>query len=210
MDLISGCLFSLLNPTFILLANLQIDSSTAANVLDMEHLPQHIESSQDSSQQVRHSNLGCHTLVPSNEIHGASDLLMAVTLGAEVSKTKISELASEAMKELMTLALVREPLWQVDMASNTEVLNEIEYMRQFGDINATLMEIVRMVEVRESQSLPSSDMNNSEFSVRSQHEPRELGSKPVSSEASREVIFVKMNPASIIKLLMDMVGSLFQ
>ncbi|KAH0986873.1 hypothetical protein GBA52_014050 [Prunus armeniaca] len=122
----------------------------------------------------------------------------------KLTDLEISELASKAMEELVKLAFAREPLWKVDTASNTEILSDIEYMREFGDMSATLMEIVKMVEVRESQSLPSLDMNNSEFSIGSQYKPKELGPKPVSSEASREIGLVRMNPSSIVQLLMNL------
>ncbi|XP_048420049.1 homeobox-leucine zipper protein MERISTEM L1-like [Pyrus x bretschneideri] len=162
---------------------------------------------QGSSPQADHlSNFGSQMLLASNSIQRASDLLVSVSLGAEMNRIKTTELASQAMEELKKLALAREPLWQVDMENNTEILSGIEYTREFGDISTTLTEIVRMVEVRESQSLPNLDLNNSEYSVGSnEHRPRELGGpKPASFEASREIGFVQMNPASIIEMLMDL------
>lgn len=167
-------------------------------------MPRLTASPQGSSPQVPLSDFGTETLGGFNN-QRASDLIMSVSLGTEINRLRISELASKAMEELVKLAFARAPLWKVDTASNTEILSDIEYMREFGDMNNTLMEIVKMVEVRESQSLPSLDMNNSEFSIGSQYKPKEVGPKPVSSEASREIGLVRMNPSSIVQLLMNLV-----
>ncbi|KAM1116961.1 hypothetical protein TB2_007298 [Malus domestica] len=190
---------------------LWVDLKTDSPQLHLDHmdLPQLTVPAppQGSSPQADHlSNFGSQMLLASNSIQRASDLLVSVSLGAEMNRIKTTELASQAMEELKKLALAREPLWQVDIENNTEILSEIEYTREFGDISTTLMEIVRMVEVRESPSLPNLDLNNSEYSVGSnEHKPRELGGpKPASFEASREIGFVQMNPASIIELLMDL------
>lgn len=171
---------------------------------DHMHMPRLTAFPQGSSPQVPLSDFGSQTFGGINNKR-ASDLLISMSAGTEINRLRISELASKAMEELVKLAFAREPLWKVDTASNTEILSEIEYMREFGDMNATLLEIVKMVEVRESQSLPSLDMNNSEFSIGSQYKPKELGPKPVSSEASREIGLVRMNPSSIVQLLMNLV-----
>lgn len=161
-------------------------------------------SPQDSSEY-----MGSNVQVASN-ISRASDLLMAVTSSAEINRMKISELASEAMEELTKLALAREPLWQCNIESNTEFLSDIEYMREFGYTSASLMEIIRMVEVGDSQSdLPRfGNNNNSEFSMESEHRPTDQPGKPVCSESSRAIDFVKMKAVNLVQLLMDLVGCL--
>ncbi|XP_021803955.1 homeobox-leucine zipper protein PROTODERMAL FACTOR 2-like [Prunus avium] len=106
---------------------------------------------------------------------------MSASPDADVSTIKISKQASNAMEELSSMAFAQEPLWQVDMASNTEMLSDVEYMR--------------VVKVRECQSPPSLDVGNS----------REL--EPVlavSSESSRAVEYFEIRPISIIELLMDL------
>ncbi|KAK9938465.1 hypothetical protein M0R45_015198 [Rubus argutus] len=160
-------------------------------------------STQESS-----ANMGSNVQVASN-ISRASDLLMAVTSSAEINRMKISELASEAMEELTKLALAREPLWQCNIESNTEFLSDIEYMREFGYTSASLMEIIRMVEVGDSQSdLPRfGNNNNSEFSMESEHRPistMDQPGKPVSSESSRAIDYVKMKAVNLVQLLMDL------
>ncbi|ONI13150.1 hypothetical protein PRUPE_4G205900 [Prunus persica] len=182
--------------------DLKMDSNPQYNS-DHMHMPRLTAFPQGSSPQVPLSDFGSQTFGGINNKR-ASDLLISMSAGTEINRLRISELASKAMEELVKLAFAREPLWKVDTASNTEILSEIEYMREFGDMNATLLEIVKMVEVRESQSLPSLDMNNSEFSIGSQYKPKELGPKPVSSEASREIGLVRMNPSSIVQLLMNL------
>ncbi|PRQ31656.1 putative START-like domain-containing protein [Rosa chinensis] len=182
---------------------MQMDSSISQIEVDMR-IPQHAT----PSQQVSLENLGSNVQIASN-ISRASDLLMAVTSSAEINRMKISELASEAMEELTKLALAREPLWQCDIESNTEFLSDIEYLREFGHISTSLIEIIRMVEVGDSQSdLPRfGSINNSEFSMESEYRPISTTNqpgKPVSSESSRAIDYVKMKAVNIVQLLMDL------
>ncbi|KAM1804767.1 hypothetical protein ACFX12_030596 [Malus domestica] len=140
--------------------DLKIDSNPQLDLDDLMDLPQRTVPAppQDSSPQADHlSNFGSQMHLASNTIQRASDLLISVSLVVEMNRIKTTELASQAMEELRKLALAREPLWQVDIENDTKILSEIKYTRKFEDISATLMEIVRMVEVRESQSLPSLD-----------------------------------------------------
>ncbi|XP_004295798.1 PREDICTED: homeobox-leucine zipper protein ROC2-like [Fragaria vesca subsp. vesca] len=173
-----------------------MDSSTSQIEIDMR-IPQEAT----TSQQV---NMGSNVQVASN-ISRASDLLMAVTSSAEVNRMKISELASDAMEVLTKLALAQEPLWQCNIESNTEFLSDIEYLREFGHISASLIEIIKMVEVGDSQSeLP---INNSEFLMESEYRPvlaTNQPGKPVSSESSRAIEYVKMKAFNLVQLLMDL------
>ncbi|KAB2615699.1 F-box protein [Pyrus ussuriensis x Pyrus communis] len=129
---------------------LQIDSNPRLDLDDHMDLPQLTVPAppQDSSTQADHlSNFGSQMHLASNTVQRASDLLISVSLVVEMNRIKTTELASQAMEELRKLALAREPLWQIDIENNTKILSEIEYTRKFEDISATLMEIVRMVEV---------------------------------------------------------------
>ncbi|XP_020417883.1 homeobox-leucine zipper protein MERISTEM L1 [Prunus persica] len=147
--------------------DLKMDSNPQYNS-DHMHMPRLTAFPQGSSPQVPLSDFGSQTFGGINNKR-ASDLLISMSAGTEINRLRISELASKAMEELVKLAFAREPLWKVDTASNTEILSEIEYMREFGDMN-----------------------------------PKELGPKPVSSEASREIGLVRMNPSSIVQLLMNL------
>ncbi|KAF3453507.1 hypothetical protein FNV43_RR03947 [Rhamnella rubrinervis] len=146
-----------------------------------------------------------------NNFHRASDLLMVVSANAEIYKIKISELAVHSMEELSQMARKGEPLWFVDTNRNTENLNEVEYMREFGHLNATMMDITRMVEVGELKALPNLDCNiNSEPTINESHEyrqtvyPKELGSEPLHYEASRRICYIRMKPLYFVELLMDL------
>ncbi|KAI9186498.1 hypothetical protein LWI28_017877 [Acer negundo] len=141
-------------------------------------------------------------------MHRASDLLMAVSVSADTNKTKIKDLASAAMEELTIMASMGEPLWLRKGGDNIqpENLNSFEYMRQFGSVDATLEEIIRMVEVRDP-NLPSLDPNSHELPVpgdnyRPPTMPRELKEQQ-SLEASRHLGFVHMTSVSIVELFMD-------
>ncbi|XP_048322649.2 homeobox-leucine zipper protein ROC2 isoform X2 [Ziziphus jujuba] len=139
--------------------------------------------------------------------HRASDLLIAVSANAKVNRNKIIEVAVDSMEELTRMALVGEPLWKFDKKRNAEVLNDIEYMREYGHIHATLMEIMRMVEVGEPQSLPNLD-SSSESSIESEYKPtllpKEAGQESLYSEASRDSAYFKMSASSFVELLMDL------
>ncbi|KAJ0045248.1 hypothetical protein Pint_04215 [Pistacia integerrima] len=134
------------------------------------------------------------------EINRASDLLMAVSVSADTNKAKISDMAFSAMEELTKMALEGEPLWHRKGSSETETLNGLEYMKEFGSVDATLKEIMRMVEVGDpnAEQLP--------FEYVSHSSPilcEEFGQEHLHSEASRQIGLVTMNPISIVEFLMN-------
>lgn len=138
----------------------------------------------------------------------ASDLLMAVSIGAGLNKNKIIEQAVEAMEELFKLAIMGEPLWQHNGNGGMETLNGFQYLREFGSFDATMEQIMRMVEVGEPQCFLSSDCNcNFDQDVPSSFS--KLNFEPLNIETSRETAFVEMNPMNIVQLLMDTVRILF-
>ncbi|XVF03952.1 hypothetical protein REPUB_Repub05bG0038000 [Reevesia pubescens] len=146
------------------------------------------------------------TNVGTNHMHRASDLLMAVSIGADPSKNKIIDQAIEAMEELIKMASMGEPLWLGSGNSEIETLNGLQYLREFGSFDATMEEIIRMVEMGEPQCFPSSDCNN-EFPFGNQDNatsPLKFEFEPLHIEASREIGFVNMNPINIVELLMDL------
>ncbi|TXG75073.1 hypothetical protein ES332_1Z018000v1 [Gossypium tomentosum] len=81
-----------------------------------------------------------------DHMNRASDLLMAVSIGAGLNKNKIIEQAVEAMEELFKLAIMGEPLWQHNGNGGMETLNGFQYLREFGSFDATMEQIMRMVE----------------------------------------------------------------
>ncbi|XP_057992685.1 homeobox-leucine zipper protein PROTODERMAL FACTOR 2-like [Hevea brasiliensis] len=143
------------------------------------------------------------------EINRASDLFMAVSLGSEENKTKISELANSAMEELVRKALLGEPLWQRQAVLDTEIeiLNEAEYIREFRAFDASLQEIMRMIEVGDPQRFSTLDGNcdfPSECHQKPNLLPREAELDALQIEASKEIGFVNMNATSIVEWLMDL------
>ncbi|TYI42333.1 hypothetical protein ES332_A01G091300v1 [Gossypium tomentosum] len=139
-----------------------------------------------------------------DHMNRASDLLMAVLIGAGLNKNKIIEQATEAMEELFKLAIMGEPLWQHNGNGGMETLNGFQYLREFGNFDATMEQIMRMVEVGEPQCFLSSDCNcNFDQDVPSSFS--KLNFEPLNIETSRETAFVQMNPMNIVQLLMDTV-----
>ncbi|KAG8502713.1 hypothetical protein CXB51_000489 [Gossypium anomalum] len=143
-----------------------------------------------------------------DHMNRASDLLMVVSIGADLNKNKIIEQTIEAMEELLKLAIIGEPLWQHNGNGGMETLNGFQYLREFGSFDATMEQIMRMVEVGEPQCFLSSDCNcNFDQDVLSSFS--KLNFEPLNIETSRETAIVEMNPMNIIQFLMDTVGILF-
>ncbi|KAH0986875.1 hypothetical protein GBA52_014052 [Prunus armeniaca] len=90
--------------------DLKIDSNPE-NDLDHSDLPLPIASPQGSSTSVQLSDLGPQPILGSSfdTDERGSDLLVSASPDAHVSKIKISERASDAMEELLSLALAQEP-----------------------------------------------------------------------------------------------------
>lgn len=138
----------------------------------------------------------------SADINRASDLLMALSVSADTNKAKISDMAFSAMEELTKMALEREPLWQRKGSSETETLNGLEYMKEFASVDATLKEIMRMVQV--------GDPNAEQFPFGDESHIRPILGEKFSEEhlhceASRQIGLVCMNPISIVEFLMNVV-----
>ncbi|KAG8502727.1 hypothetical protein CXB51_000628 [Gossypium anomalum] len=120
----------------------------------------------------------------------------------KIHRNKIIKQAVEAMEELLKLAIMGEPLWQHNGNGGMETLNGFQYLREFGSFDATMEQIMRMVEVGEPQCFLSYDCNyNFDQDVPSSFS--KLNFEPLNIETSRETAIVKINPMNIVQLLMD-------
>ncbi|XP_027343305.1 homeobox-leucine zipper protein MERISTEM L1-like [Abrus precatorius] len=130
----------------------------------------------------------------------ASDLLFGFSIYAEPTKGKIIEKAFSAMDELSKLGVAGQPLWQPQTNDRFDTLNHIEYLRQFGQADTTLREIVKLIEIGEPQiELPSFDLYQTDHPT-SKATPRAA----LQIEASRDMATINMSPTNIVELLMDM------
>ncbi|GMJ10297.1 protodermal factor 2 [Hibiscus trionum] len=144
------------------------------------------------------------TNVKPDHMNRASDLLMAVSIGADPNKNKIIEQAVGAMEELIKMATLGEPLWQRIGNVEMETLNGIQYLREFGCFDPTMEEIIRMVETADPQLFPSFDVNDGYVAPDIPVAPfLKPGFEPLHIEGSRDIGFVNMNPMNIVELLMD-------
>lgn len=134
----------------------------------------------------------------------ASDLIFGFSIFAEPMKTEIIEHARLAMDELVKLGTAGHPLWQPQPKDRFDILNQIEYLRQFGEVDTALREIVKLIEVGEPQNLPSFDTYQTE-----QPASKETPTVALQTEASRDMAFINMSPISIVELLMDVVSYFF-
>ncbi|AES66322.1 hypothetical protein MtrunA17_Chr2g0310521 [Medicago truncatula] len=71
---------------------------------------------------------------------------------------RIIDCACSAINELCKIGLVENNVWHQHKDNRYKILHDIEYLKQFGRVDATLMEIIRLVEVGELQTLPSFDL----------------------------------------------------
>lgn len=137
-----------------------------------------------------------------NNSKRATDLLFGMSMYSEQTKAEIINSARSAVDELIKIGLAGKPLWQPKKEnSRYETLNDIEYLRQFGQADTTLREIMKLVEVGEPQSLPSFDAYHTQHTT-SKEAPRPA----LKVESSRDMACVNMTPKNITDLLMDVVG----
>ncbi|KAL4030275.1 hypothetical protein IC575_008511 [Cucumis melo] len=153
-----------------------------------------LDNSASSNSNVRSNN-------DSNQLHRASDLLMAVSVCTEENRLRINELVNAAMDELTKVALDGDPLWKPQ-----------ENDQDQADSYYTLMDIMKMVEVGETQFSdlldleignpePSSDnQNNTTFG----HEDKQQEQHHFQTEFSRQIAYVKMEPLRIVGFFMDL------
>lgn len=138
----------------------------------------------------------------------ASDLLMAVSVGSDANKKKINETAVSAMDELVRKCLAGEPLWQHRQDCDLDTLNEGEYIREFRPFDASLGELMRIIEMEDPQNLANLYESNANTNG-TQHKPmfqQDAEKNFLQTEASRHIGFVRMDATSLVECLMDVVG----
>jgi hypothetical protein len=62
------------------------------------------------------------------------------------------------LNELFKIGLAENNVWHQHKDHRYEILDDIEYLKQFGRVDATLMEIIRLAEISELQTLTSFDL----------------------------------------------------
>ncbi|KAH7860213.1 hypothetical protein Vadar_010713 [Vaccinium darrowii] len=126
----------------------------------------------------------------------ASDLLVSVSVRADVNKHKITNLVISAMEEIRQLVIEQEALWVFDMDAGTCSLNVVEYKKRFSPLDPTLDEIVKMIKTEEPiLGIPNL---NEDFEVFP-----EIGSMCLEREASRDIGLVCMSPENLVEMFMD-------
>ncbi|CAL5200740.1 unnamed protein product [Lathyrus oleraceus] len=129
----------------------------------------------------------------------ASDLLLGVSMFAEPISFKIMDRAGSAMNELCSMGIIGKPLWHQHNSDRYEVLNNIEYLKHVGRVDAMLMDIVKLAEVGELQALPSFDLYGNQINSIS----NEKSAQGLQIEASRDTTMINAGPIDIVELLMD-------
>ncbi|KAL5081785.1 hypothetical protein RYX36_010206 [Vicia faba] len=129
----------------------------------------------------------------------ASDLLFGVSMFAEPISIKIIDRTSSAMNELCNIGIRGKPLWHQHNSDRYESLNNIEYLKYSGCVDATLMDIVKLAEVGKLQALPSFDPYGNQINSMS----NENSVRGLQIEASRDTTMVNAGPNDIVELLMN-------
>ena len=129
------------------------------------------------------------------------NLLVSVSVGTEAYKIKILDLAITAMNELVNMATENEPLWHPSV--DGRVLNGEEYIKQFGQVGATIETMVRKRGMEQQPLQPPNLSCPSHFPALP---IAETYTYPLQTEASRETMFFAVHPVHIVELLMNNVG----
>ncbi|RHN75300.1 putative START-like domain-containing protein [Medicago truncatula] len=112
---------------------------------------------------------------------------------------KIIDRARSAMNELCKIGIAENNVWHQHREHRYEILDDFEYLKQFGCVDATLLEIVKLVEVGELQTLPSFDLCRNQNSMYTM----EVFEQGLQIEASRDKALIKISPTKLVELLMD-------
>ncbi|XP_019451675.1 PREDICTED: homeobox-leucine zipper protein MERISTEM L1-like [Lupinus angustifolius] len=134
-----------------------------------------------------------------DNIQRASDILFGVSIHSDPTKSQIIDLSYSAMHELSIIGNLGEPLWQPQNHHRHQTLNKKEYLRQFGQMDDTLRDIIKLVEVGQPQSLSNLDSYLCENSISKVNKNEGL-----QVEGSRDMEYIKMSASDIVELLMDM------
>ncbi|KAI9083090.1 hypothetical protein K1719_034994 [Acacia pycnantha] len=146
------------------------------------------------------SNANTDENVGINSPERASDLLLVMSFSAEPMRSSIIELSGSAMEELKKLVVSGDIFWQrLEGKEKYETLNGVQYMRHFGDVDKTLKQIIKMVEIGEPEYLPFFDSRPIESDLKLKATPAEA----YDVEASRDFAYLRMNPIDIAEWFMD-------
>ncbi|MED6113704.1 hypothetical protein PIB30_073254 [Stylosanthes scabra] len=138
----------------------------------------------------------------------ASDLLLMVSMYAEPTKSEIIALAESAMNELSKIALEGQPLWVPQKDKRFETINDIEYLRKFGEVHEieSLREIMKLVEVGNDTFSSSQYLLPVVDSFQRELVPSSLSGVPkeaLQTEASRDMAYLEISSTKLLHLLMD-------
>ncbi|XP_047342785.1 homeobox-leucine zipper protein MERISTEM L1-like [Impatiens glandulifera] len=128
----------------------------------------------------------------------ASDLFMSMSIHGDFNKAKISNLAGDAAKELIQMAMEKEPLWCFVEEEGRYVLNEVEYKRRYSHAFDQTPDSILTFMMNSSENIlrDDDDWYNDIFH-------RDFGHNCFQTEASKETGFLLMDPLDLVRLLID-------
>ncbi|CAL5405651.1 unnamed protein product [Camellia sinensis] len=176
--------------------NVEIESAYASSSLGTHHYSFDKDNKEYLAEPVWTSNRQSQQTLKIDDLTRASDLLMAVSVRADVNKQKILNLAMAAVDELKQLAIYQEAFWVLDKDAGTYVLNEVEYKKRFSPLDPTLEEILRMLKTEGPIQL--ANLNDTANVLPAGH-----GLVALQTEASHDIGLVNMNPPNLVYMFMD-------
>ncbi|KAF8016346.1 hypothetical protein BT93_H1756 [Corymbia citriodora subsp. variegata] len=191
---------------------LQLDVDANVKTIDFFQISAHAQQSHESFR-AQHSSQASGVSDGASGSGGggrdvsATNLLMRVSITAEKTRRSIFGKSLDAMEELMMVAQIGEPLWQLQDDGVTEVLHDSEYRRAFQKLDPTLQALVPG-EVTDNEWWRLSNRPNPSNAVdflnsSLEHVPRNPAIGRLKTEASRETAIINMDRLRIVAMLMD-------
>ncbi|XP_030522762.1 homeobox-leucine zipper protein PROTODERMAL FACTOR 2-like [Rhodamnia argentea] len=139
-----------------------------------------------------------------------TDLLMKVSITTEATRRSIFGRGLDAMEELMTMAQIGEPLWQLNDDGVTELLHDFEYKRVFQRAYPAPQDMSpEEMAGNEWGRLPNRPNPSNTIDFLNLYPEQVPGVPTIGSlktEASRDASVINMDRFHIVAMLMDVVG----
>ncbi|GAB2284659.1 hypothetical protein Dimus_019112 [Dionaea muscipula] len=144
-----------------------------------------------------------------NAAHGvsqgrATDLMLSLSMKAELNRAKIRDLAVNAMDELTKLSMEKEPLWQYDPNKDAEVLNYTEYNRiRFTILDETLDEVIKLIAADAPLNMDNLNRANNIGLSAEEHIQQARSNSQVEAASRATANYIQMPPLSVVYIFMD-------
>ncbi|GAB2294527.1 hypothetical protein Dimus_028731 [Dionaea muscipula] len=135
----------------------------------------------------------------------ATDLMLSLSMKAELNQAKIRDLAVNAMDELTKLSMEKEPLWQYDPNKDAEVLNYAEYnrIRFTGILDETLDEVITLIVADAPLNMDNLNRANNIGLSAGEHIQQARSNSQVEVASRATANYIQMSSLSVVYIFMD-------